>query len=110
MHLAAPQAGDQSREKMAALQKKCDGEAKKRERNEKELKELNAVLAARQQEIKAKAAIIQQGQEVAAKCVPPGGVVFAVQKKKHKQHPVPKYQRLRGRGLLLNLGEFSMQE
>eukprot|EP00668_Euglena_longa_P002082 GGOE01002417.1.p1 GENE.GGOE01002417.1~~GGOE01002417.1.p1 ORF type:complete len:903 (+),score=469.56 GGOE01002417.1:56-2710(+) len=61
------EAGEQWKDKLAALQKKYDGESKKRERNEKELKELNSVLATRQQEIKAKATVIQQGQELAAK-------------------------------------------
>jgi hypothetical protein len=57
------------KEKYSAVTKKFDAEAKKRERNEKELKELNSVLAARQADIKAKTALIQQGLENVARFV-----------------------------------------
>eukprot|EP00992_Anisonema_acinus_P014683 TRINITY_DN9407_c0_g1_i1.p1 TRINITY_DN9407_c0_g1~~TRINITY_DN9407_c0_g1_i1.p1 ORF type:complete len:904 (-),score=433.25 TRINITY_DN9407_c0_g1_i1:147-2804(-) len=50
-------------EKMQALNKKYDAEVKKRERNDKELKELNLVLANRQADIKQKTILIQQGLE-----------------------------------------------
>mmetsp|Transcript_148054 Transcript_148054/g.258763 ORF Transcript_148054/g.258763 Transcript_148054/m.258763 type:complete len:891 (-) Transcript_148054:258-2930(-) len=51
------------KDKNATQAKKYDAEVKKRERNDKELKELNLVLANRQADIKQKTVLIQQGLE-----------------------------------------------
>merc|ERR1711976_1040848 len=58
---------DKLQEKVTTVTRKYDTEVKKRERNDRELKELNLVLQHRQQDIKQKTILIQQGLETIAK-------------------------------------------
>eukprot|EP01006_Ploeotia_vitrea_P054260 TRINITY_DN67868_c2_g2_i1.p1 TRINITY_DN67868_c2_g2~~TRINITY_DN67868_c2_g2_i1.p1 ORF type:complete len:887 (+),score=163.54 TRINITY_DN67868_c2_g2_i1:147-2807(+) len=58
---------DKLQEKVTTMTRKYDTEVKKRERNDRELKELNLVLQHRQQDIKQKTILIQQGLETIAK-------------------------------------------
>eukprot|EP00906_Rhabdomonas_costata_P030248 RCo042735 len=58
---------EKMQEKLGATNKKLDTETKKRERNEKELKELNLVLVSKAADIKSKATLVQQGVENVAR-------------------------------------------